>query len=67
MPKAGAKPAVGKSNVIDLMEALRRSLGAAPKPAPVAKGKKPRKRVAAQGEMLLPPTFPRWTPVQGLF
>jgi hypothetical protein len=43
-PPATAKPAFGgKSNVIDLMDALKRSLGAAPKPAPSPKGKKPRK------------------------
>jgi DNA end-binding protein Ku len=55
MPATAAKPAFGgKSNVIALMDALRRSLGAAPKPAPVSKAKKPSKRAAGQGEMLLP-------------
>jgi DNA end-binding protein Ku len=68
MPIARAR-SDDRGNVIDLMEALRRSLGksagkddtatAAPKPAqaPAAKagtGKKPRKRVAGQTEMLLP-------------
>jgi DNA end-binding protein Ku len=55
-----------RGNVIDLMEALRRSLGKSPdadravKPAakapaqPTAKAKKPRKRIAGQTEMLLP-------------
>ena len=44
----------GKSNVIDLMDALRRSLGTAPKADTASRSKKPRKRVAGQGEMLLP-------------
>ena len=60
-PIARAKPRE-QGNVIDLMEALRRSLGkdapARPKEAaPAAKGakaKKPRKRIAGQTEMLLP-------------
>ncbi|MGP8123841.1 MAG: Ku protein [Xanthobacteraceae bacterium] len=55
-----------RGNVIDLMEALRRSLGKSPdadkavKPAakapaqPTAKAKKPRKRIEGQTEMLLP-------------
>jgi DNA end-binding protein Ku len=53
-PPATAQPAVGKSNVIDLMDKSRRSLGATPKAAPTEKTKKPRKRVAGKGEMLLP-------------
>ena len=53
MPQATAKPPIGRSNVIDLMDALRRSLGTAPKAAPASKAKKPRKRIAGQGEMLL--------------
>jgi DNA end-binding protein Ku len=68
-PIARAKPR-DQGNVIDLMEALRRSLGQdAPKrakeavkeaqpvakeTAKIAKAKKPRKRVAGQTEMLLP-------------
>ncbi len=54
-----------RGNVIDLMEALRRSLGKAPekaaaapavaeKPAAKAKGKKATKRIPGQTEMLLP-------------
>lgn len=68
MPASTAKPAPSaKSNVVDLMEALRRSLGgaaakpgsasrqnAATKSEPSPAGKKPRKRVAGQGELLLP-------------
>src|ERR1700744_5243088 len=49
-PKSGG-------NVINLMDALKRSLASekqsAP-PAPAAKGKKPRKRIDGQREMLLP-------------
>jgi DNA end-binding protein Ku len=42
-------------NVVSLMDALKRSLAAdAPKPAPAAKPKKPRKRIEGQQEMLLP-------------
>ena len=45
-------------NVINLMDALKRSLAsadtAAPAPAPKAKAKKPKKRVEGQREMLLP-------------
>ena len=48
------RPAAG--NVVDLMEALRRSVGgAAPAPAKAAKpAKKPRKAAAGQKEMLMP-------------
>jgi len=63
--KAGQPIARGKahteSNVIDLMDALRKSLGqdikappAAAKAAKPAKGKKPRKRIEGQKEMLFP-------------
>ena len=41
-------------NVIDLMDALRKSLKGEPKAAPAAKPKKGKKRVAGQKEMLLP-------------
>jgi DNA end-binding protein Ku len=41
-------------NVIDLMDALRKSLKGEPKVAPAAKPKKGKKRVAGQKEMLLP-------------
>lgn len=41
-------------NVIDLMDALRKSLKGEPKSAPAAKPKKGKKRVAGQKEMLLP-------------
>ena len=54
MPTETTKPAFGDGKVIDLMEALKRSLGNAPKPATVVKGKKPRKRIEGQREMLLP-------------
>jgi DNA end-binding protein Ku len=47
------KPAAG--NVVDLMEALRRSVGKEPAPAKAAKpAKKPRKAAAGQKEMLMP-------------
>ena len=49
------KPASDKGNVIDLMEALKRSIGgAASKPKDVLKVKKPRKKAEGQREMLLP-------------
>lgn len=41
-------------NVIDLMDALRKSLKGEPKTPPAAKPKKGKKRVAGQKEMLLP-------------
>src|SRR4051812_43675544 len=50
--KPTAKPRPG-TNVVDLMTALRQSLGDAKAPAP-AKGKKAPKRIAGQREMLLP-------------
>lgn len=52
-----AKPAPKSSgNVINLMDALKRSLASEKQsaPAPEAKGKKPRKATAGQREMLLP-------------
>jgi DNA end-binding protein Ku len=41
-------------NVINLMDALKRSLASEKQSAPAAKGKKPRKAAAGQREMLLP-------------
>jgi DNA end-binding protein Ku len=54
--KQSGKPITSKArpkgdNVVDLMEALKRSIANEPQ---VAKGKKPRKAVAGQKEMLLP-------------
>jgi DNA end-binding protein Ku len=55
--KAKAAPKTS-GNVINLMDALKRSLAsekdAAPAPAVKAKGKKPKKAAAGQREMLLP-------------
>ena len=48
-----AKPRPKGENVVDLMDALKRSIGRSEAPAPV-KGKKPRKAAAGQKEMLLP-------------
>jgi hypothetical protein len=48
-----ARPRPKGENVVDLMDALRRSIGQSEAPAP-AKGKKPRKAGAGQNEMLLP-------------
>jgi DNA end-binding protein Ku len=48
-----AKPRPRGENVVDLMDALTRSVGQAER-APPAKGKKPRKAAAGQKEMLLP-------------
>ena len=48
----GPKPRPKGENVVDLMDALKRSIGQAAR-AP-AKGKKPRKAAAGQKEMLLP-------------
>jgi DNA end-binding protein Ku len=48
-----AKPRPRGENVVDLMDALKRSIGQAEAATP-AKGKKPRKAAAGQKEMLLP-------------
>ncbi len=54
-PAAKDKPAkAGGGNVIDLMEALKRSLAGTPTPKEAVKLKKPRKSLAGQREMLLP-------------
>jgi DNA end-binding protein Ku len=61
MPALEVKPTAAPSNVVNLMDALRRSVAAetkaarkaAPKAAPAKKGKK---RVEGQREMLLPIT-----------
>lgn len=54
--KTISAPTVSRTsgNVIDLMDALRKSLKGEPKAAPAAKPKKGKKRVAGQKEMLLP-------------
>ncbi len=55
-PAAKAAPKTG-GNVINLMDALKRSLAnerQAPPPAAKVKGKKPKKRIEGQREMLLP-------------
>jgi DNA end-binding protein Ku len=49
----GAKPRPKGENVVDLMDALKRSIGQSQAADP-AKGKKPRKAAAGQKEMLLP-------------
>jgi len=55
LPTAKAAPK-SSGNVINLMDALKRSLASEKQSAPPAsaKGKKPRKRVEGQREMLLP-------------
>jgi DNA end-binding protein Ku len=57
LPAAKAAPKTS-GNVINLMDALKRSLASEKQSAPAAvkaaKGKKPRKAVAGQREMLLP-------------
>jgi DNA end-binding protein Ku len=50
---AKAAPKSG-GNVINLMDALKRSLASEKQAAPQPKGKKPRKRIEGQREMLLP-------------
>jgi DNA end-binding protein Ku len=60
--RVAAKPAPKSTgNVINLMDALKRSLASEKQSAPPAKakGKKPRKRIAGQREMLLPITGKR--------
>jgi DNA end-binding protein Ku len=56
MPQPAPKSvSPASTNVVSLMDALKRSLAAdQPKPAPATKAKKPRKRIEGQGEMLLP-------------
>jgi DNA end-binding protein Ku len=57
MPTSTEQPAFrGKSNVVDLMEALKRSLANAPTPKEAVKPKKakPSKRIEGQREMLPP-------------
>jgi DNA end-binding protein Ku len=49
-----AKPRPRGENVVDLMDALKRSISGASKAAPPAKTKKSRKAAAGQKEMLLP-------------
>ena len=49
-----AKPRPRGENVVDLMDALKRSIAGERGTAPSAKGKKPRKAAAGQKEMLLP-------------
>jgi len=48
-----AKPRPRGENVVDLMDALKRSIAGERGTAPSAKGKKPRKAAASQKEMLL--------------
>jgi DNA end-binding protein Ku len=50
----GPKPRPKGENVVDLMDALKKSIASDSKPSPVAKSKKPRKAAAGQKEMLLP-------------
>jgi DNA end-binding protein Ku len=55
MPQTAPKSAPAGANVINLMEALKRSLAAeAPAPADAKSAKKPRKKIEGQREMLLP-------------
>jgi DNA end-binding protein Ku len=49
-----AKPRPKGENVVDLMDALKKSLATERAAPPAAKGKKPRKAAAGQKEMLLP-------------
>ena len=49
-----AKPRPRGENVVDLMDALKRSISGGSKAPPAVKGKKPRKAVPGQKEMLLP-------------
>jgi len=56
MPAEVAKPAAPATNVVSLMDALKKSLAAedAKAPAAAGKAKKPKKKVEGQREMLLP-------------
>jgi DNA end-binding protein Ku len=56
MPAEIAKPAAPQSNIVSLMDALKKSLAAENSKAPAASGKakKPKKKVEGQREMLLP-------------
>ena len=60
MPAAKAAPFVAPTNVVSLMDALRRSIaedskaGRAPKKAATPKPKKGKERIPGQGELLLP-------------
>jgi DNA end-binding protein Ku len=56
IPAAAKAAPKSSGNVINLMDALKRSLASEKQsaPAPAAKGKKPRKAAAGQREMLLP-------------
>jgi DNA end-binding protein Ku len=49
-----AAPSRTSGNVVDLMDALRKSLAGGQQSAPAAKAKKTKKRAAGQKEMLLP-------------
>ena len=54
-PIPHSRPPAAGNNVVDLMEALRRSLGTTPKPSETLKPKaNTKKRAAGQREMLLP-------------
>jgi DNA end-binding protein Ku len=57
MPAEVAKPAAPATNVVSLMDALKKSLAAEDAKAPAAaasKAKKPKKKAEGQREMLLP-------------
>ena len=53
-PSKTSEPAFKERKVVDLMDALKRSLANAPKPAETIKPKRPKKRIEGQREMLLP-------------
>ena len=50
----GQKPRPRGENVVDLMDALKKSIASEGAPQAASKGKKPRKAAASQKEMLLP-------------